>query len=365
MDLLQIGLEWFPQRGGGLDRMFYGLSQNFHLADVNTQSLVTASENIADHTVHRFASPDSALLLRWYAERTEVTKLKRDNDFDLVASHFALNTFPVLDKIDDIPLVFHFHGPWALESSAERKHAGIIWAKKQIELASYRAADAFIVLSKAFQSILHQEYSIPLEQIHIVPGGVDMKQFSVTQSPFESRAALGWPQDRKILLSVRRLAKRMGLENLIRSVSDIRLQHPDILLCIAGKGYLQSDLEVLIDELDLKNHVKLLGFVPDSQLPTAYRAANMSVVPSVSLEGFGLIVIESLACGTPVLASPVGGIPEILAPLSSDLLMEGSSPSQIAHGILEGLSGERYLPSEKDCCNYVEKTILGRLSPSR
>lgn len=361
INLLHIGLEWFPESGGGLERMFYGFAQNFHYVDVNAQNLVSASEEIEDPNVHGFASPDSSLLARCLSEREAVSKLQKLHKFDLVASHFALNTFPVLDKISGVPLVFHFHGPWALESLAEKQQSGSVWIKRQIEQATYRSASRFIVLSKAFKDILHREYGIPLERIHIVPGGVDMEQFSTSRSQSEARVELGWQEDRTTILTVRRLSKRMGLENLILAISKVRQQYPDVLLHIAGKGDLQADIEALIRERDLSNHVKLLGYVPDSQLPIAYRAANFSVVPTISLEGFGLIVIESLACGTPVLATPVGGIPEILSPFSSDLLMAGSSSEQIAQSLLEVLSGKRRLPSEEACRAYIEKKYTWRI----
>ena len=77
--------------------------------------------------------------------------------------------------------------------------------------------------------------------------------------------------------------------------------------------------------------------------------------PTVALEGFGLIVIESLAAGTPVLGTPIGGIPEILRPFSEDLVFEDSSPTKLATGIIEALSGDRTLPSSHDCLEYVKK----------
>ncbi|MGL5836306.1 MAG: glycosyltransferase, partial [Waterburya sp.] len=109
-----------------------------------------------------------------------------------------------------------------------------------------------------------------------------------------------------------------------------------------------------IIELELTDNVKLLGYVPDEQLPLCYRAANFSVVPTVALEGFGLIVVESLAAGTPVLGTPIGGIPEILKPFSTDLVFEGYQPEQLARGIMEALSGDRTLPDSQACLDYAQ-----------
>jgi glycosyltransferase involved in cell wall biosynthesis len=147
----------------------------------------------------------------------------------------------------------------------------------------------------------------------------------------------------------------MGLENLIAAIDKVRHYHPDILLYIAGKGELAQTLQAQIKELELSEHVHLLGYLAEQQLPLAYRAANFSVVPTLSFEGFGMIAIESLAAGTPVLATPVGGIPEILKPFCEDLLFEGCSVEQLVRGITEALSHQRLLPTSEVCQAYIRE----------
>lgn len=145
----------------------------------------------------------------------------------------------------------------------------------------------------------------------------------------------------------------MGLENLLRAIALVKTRYPNVLLHIAGKGALAETLQAQITELNLTNHVRLLGYLPDEQLPTAYRAANFSVVPTISFEGFGLIIIESLAAGTPVLGTPIGGIPEILQPFCPDLLFEDTSVDKLADGIIEVLSQKRQLPDREACQAYA------------
>ena len=105
---------------------------------------------------------------------------------------------------------------------------------------------------------------------------------------------------------------------------------------------------------NLKEHVRLAGFVPDADLPVAYRAANLSVVPSIALEGFGLVVLESLAAGTPVVVTPVGGLPEVVSGLSEDLILHGSSANHLAEGLAARLSALDKLPSEIACRAYAK-----------
>lgn len=355
---LQLGLHWHPEYAGGLNRVYYDCIKYLPQVGIDINGLVAGSTTVIQDSqglVQAFASPSASLWHRWQSLRLNFSQLLEENDYDLIASHFALYTFPVLDQLGDRPLVIHFHGPWASESRVEGSKLFTTWLKKNLEQITYRRATKFIVLSEAFRSILHQEYGIPLKCIHIVPGGVEVEDFNIPLSPIEAQTKLGWPKDRLIIFTLRRLEKRMGLENLISAIAQIRRQYPDILLLIAGKGTLKDNLNKQIEDLDLVNHVRLLGYLPEQNLAFAYRAANFSVVPTVALEGFGLIIIESLATGTPVLGTPVGGIPEILQPLSKDLLFESYSTQHLAQGIIEVLSGQRQLPSRLACQAYVKE----------
>jgi glycosyltransferase involved in cell wall biosynthesis len=319
---------------------------------------VTGSDRVIQSSggkVTAFAIADRSTLGRSLDLRKAVKRSLSNSDYDLIATHFALYTLPALDLLGSLPLVTHFHGPWALESKAEGAGWLSTWGKWAIEQLVYQRTNGFIVLSEAFRQILHQHYHVPLDKIFVVGGGIDTAAFNVGLTIAEARSKMGWQQDRRIILCVRRLVQRMGLESLIAAIALVRKKHPDVLLLIAGKGAISEVLRSQIQELQLENHVQLLGFVADQDLAIAYRAAELSIVPTVSLEGFGLIVIESLAAGTPVLGTPIGGIPEILQPLSPDLVLAGTKVEQLAQGLIEALSGERQIPDAEACQDYVRQ----------
>ena len=211
------------------------------------------------------------------------------------------------------------------------------------------------MLSQAFHNVLSQDYGVPEDLIRIVPGGADIERFDLAASREEARRQLGWPADRPILLAVRRLARRMGLENLIGAIDQVRREVPDVLLFIAGKGPLAETLQAQIDEQGLRDHVKLLGYLPDDDLPLAYRAAGLSVVPTVAFEGFGLITVESLAAGTPVLVTPVGGLPEVVRDLAPELVFDQSDKEAIADRLTGVLRGNVELPDASACRCYAAK----------
>ncbi|MFO8100174.1 MAG: glycosyltransferase family 4 protein [Salinibacter sp.] len=350
---------WLPEQpGNGLDRMYHNLIDALPGAGVEVHGLVAGSPAVAhttDGRVRAFAPDTASLVSRLSAVRRAARAALAEQNVDLVAAHFALYAAPILDLLDDRPLVVHFHGPWALESGAEGDSGLRTRAKKMLERLVYRRATRCIVLSDAFREVLTREYQVPADRIDLVPGGVDVDRFDTGRSRSAARHRLGWPRDRPIVLSVRRLTHRMGLESLIDAIGAIRTAHPDVLLHIAGQGPLRDDLQRRVDAAGLASHVRLLGFVPDADLPLAYRAADVSIVPTVALEGFGLITIESLAAGTPVLVTPVGGLPEAVSGLASSLVLDGHEPSALAAGLHSALARPDRLPSAAACQDYARR----------
>ena len=145
----------------------------------------------------------------------------------------------------------------------------------------------------------------------------------------------------------------MGLEALIEAFAQITLQHPDAKLMIGGQGPLREELEQQVLHAGLSKNVEFLGFIPEATLPVVYAAADLSIVPSSELEGFGLISLESLACGTPVLVTPVGGLPDTVNGLGEDLVLKGTSVDHIAEGLLGWLDGTLRIPSRDACREHV------------
>jgi len=357
VEILQLGMGWFPEQAGGLNRFYYDLTNQLYSDGVGIHGLVAGTDSVRQNSqglVSAFSDRNASLVKRWWAARKSTTSILDENHIDVAASHFALYTFPVLDKLNDIPLVVHFQGPWAEEGAVEGGGHYATVLKKFIEKSVYNRASRYIVLSSAFGEILARCYGVDEGLIHVIPGGVNSARFAVDKSVSEVRDELGWSLDRPIVLVVRRLARRMGLENLLDAVEKVRRDIPDILVLIAGKGPLHEELEAVIAKRNIGNNVRLLGFVPDEKLPLAYRAANLTIVPTVSLEGFGLITLESMAAGTPVLVTPVGGLPETVSGLSEQLILPGYDSKDLAWGMRSALEGSLRLPSEKDCIKHVQ-----------
>ena len=357
--ILKIGMGWFAEEPGGLNRMYAGLLGALGAHGASVEGVVAGDQRAANAPANvRFFAPREAGVARRLSACRRLVRASLDSAaIDVVAAHFAAYVLPVLDLIGERPFVFHFHGPWAAESRAEWQYGPRVAVKRAVERAVYRRADRFIVLSHAFAAVLCRQYGVAPEKVHIVPGGVESRRFRTSMTRAAAREALGIPANRAVVGVVRRLVHRMGLEGLLEAMTIVRRRVPESLLVIAGTGPLAAQLARRIGELGLERHVALAGFVADDDLPTFYRACDLSVVPSLALEGFGLTTIESLAAGTPVLVTPVGGLPETVQSLDPKLVLNDTAPSTIAAGIAEALRGPRALPTAERCARYAERNF--------
>lgn len=285
--------------------------------------------------------------------KARAEQLWAETKFDVVHSHFAYAAEgPSQVTPASVPHIRTFHGPWDAEGYVEDTSAilaaksPVSKAKKtlqrtvkykmrhSIEKHDLERSGAVTVLSNYFGNEVLR-FGIPKDKIHLIPGGANIERFFPTDDGRAgARQRLDLPQDREILFTVRRLAPRMGLDNLIRAMKKVVAQYPKALLLLGGKGPEQAKLEGIIAELGLSDNVRLVGFIPDDHLADYFRAANLFVLPTMALEGFGLVTVEALASGTPVIGTPVGGTVEILSGLDRRLLAGSVESDALAEAIL-------------------------------
>ena len=127
----------------------------------------------------------------------------------------------------------------------------------------------------------------------------------------------------------------MGLDRLLLAMQTVVEKIPHALLIIGGRGPLKDQLSALVERLALTKHVHMAGFIPEDQLPRYYQMADLFVLPTQELEGFGMVTLEALASGLPVLGTPVGGTNEILPGLDRRLVLSDSNPQTMAQGIID------------------------------
>jgi glycosyltransferase involved in cell wall biosynthesis len=174
------------------------------------------------------------------------------------------------------------------------------------------------------------------EKILVIPNGVDVAKFYPVPKE-EARKKLGVPHKR-VLLSVGHLVPEKGFDLILQAlkllVEEWHEEH--LYLVVIGDGRLRKELEQMVAGLNLEAQVSFVGNVPHQELHLWYSAADLFCLAS-SREGWPNVLLESLACGTPVVATDVGGIPEIIRSEQIGLLTQRSA-REIAAGIARGLN---------------------------
>lgn len=168
------------------------------------------------------------------------------------------------------------------------------------------------------------------------PTGLDFDHFSPGDK-MAARAACGIPEDQQVLLYVGRLAPEKGLPYLLDAFAPVAGRFPKAMLYIVGSGPLRESLEKQCQDNGIETRVRFVGHVSKG-LPNWYRAADVTVVPSY-LEWFGMVTAESMACGTPVIATEAGGSLDIVREFECGLLVPPRNAEALAEAMTTVLSG--------------------------
>jgi glycosyltransferase involved in cell wall biosynthesis len=168
---------------------------------------------------------------------------------------------------------------------------------------------------------------IPPARIAVIPNGVNAEQFVPPAGPRQD-----------VLLFVGTLIKRKGADYLLRAMPGIATRHPAVQLVVVGEGPEQSALEQLAGALGIAPQVQFIGQQPRDRIRDWMQRAKLLVLPSLE-EGLGVVLLESLACGTPIVASNVGGIPDVVVP-EVGLLVPPADPERLAEAVDQLLGDE-------------------------
>lgn len=335
----------FPPGGGGSEKYAYeianALGARGHDVDVFTQASGRMVETVETHEnvdVYRVTTTRKYLVTfetLYYSIRT---RLRVDFDsYDVIhGTLMPASTIGLLGvRKENTPIVVTSHS-FALEE---------VFAHDADQLPDYllkyffhpmnvamdniaaRSADQIIAISTRMKEQLHESYRISPDRITHVPHGVDSTVFRPAVQPHPSVS-----RDKITLLFVGRLVTRKRASLAIETLA--QLDRDDVELLIAGTGRRRSQLQALARSLDLDEQVKFLGYVPKEELPLLYASSDLFLFMS-NYEGFGLVILESMASGTPVVGRPVGGVPDVIEDNENGVITPGESEA-IAERI-EGL----------------------------
>lgn len=190
-------------------------------------------------------------------------------------------------------------------------------------------AHGVIAVSNALKQKM-QELATPADKIRVIANGVDIKRFYPVDRA-EARRYLGLPDSGPLVLSVGSLVPHKGHQRVLSAIAELALKYPGLRLYVVGEGHFRKQLQSLLHEKGLMGRVIMLGQVPNDQLKYWYSGADVTCLAS-DREGLPNVLLESLACGTAVVATHVGGIPEVVVSPQLGILVEPSD-----RGITAGL----------------------------
>ncbi len=228
----------------------------------------------------------------------------------------------------NLPLVVTEHDPFELPKF-----------KKYIKNKLMKHVQKIVTVSHSNEKLMQKLYPDLKNYTTTVLNGIDstwfesqLLNFSETKMKEFREEEFGADDNTKVILTVAELHERKGLEYLIKAMPAILKKMDNLKLIIVGKGPQQQELDKLIEKENLANNIKLLGH--RKSIPKIMASANLFVLPSVK-EAFGLVILEAMAAWLPVLASNVGGIPEIIEDGVNGFLIEPKNSEKLSKKILE------------------------------
>ncbi|MBK8401734.1 MAG: glycosyltransferase family 4 protein [Propionivibrio sp.] len=258
--------------------------------------------------------------------------IKEGFDFDIIDSHYY---YP--DGVAAAMLARWFNKPFVV--TARGTDLNLIprytLPRRMMQWTASRA-DASIGVCKALTDVLGN-WGIPNDRLKVMRNGVDLERFHPLPVS-EVRRELGLSGS-LIMLSVGYLVERKGHHLVIDALAKLLPEHPDAMLIIIGEGVERRNLETQVTRLGLEKSVRFTGALPNKELSRWYSAADVLVLAS-SREGWANVLLESMACGTPVVATRIWGTPEVVTNTRVGRLADERTASKLASAVSELLASK-------------------------
>ena len=272
-----------------------------------------------------------------FVEALQIYQAK--HHYPLIHTNYWISAWVGLEmqKTHGVQLVHTYHSLGAIKYQSVPNRPAIANTRLEVEQQILEQANCVVATSPQEQEVLRSLVSSQ-GHIEVIPCGTDIENFHAIPKS-EARSQLGFQPDEKIVLYVGRFDPRKGIETLVRACAQLKKQPSNIrLVIVGGSDSTQSDgderirIEAIVQSLGLAEQTTFAGRVGHDRLPLYYTAADVCVIPS-HYEPFGLVAIESMACGTPVVASAVGGLKFSIVPEETGLLVPPQDVDAFAEAI--------------------------------
>jgi glycogen(starch) synthase len=271
----------------------------------------------------------------------KMAEVSHQVNFDLMHVHDWLAAFSGISFKHYMkkPMVLTVHSTEV--GRAQGLHSPDSFSIDGIEWWATYEADKVIVCSQSMKDEICGHFNLPLEKVDVIPNAIDAShyQISVDRGSVRQRYGVGWGE--KLVLCVGRLVPQKGIEYFIRAIPSIASRFPEAKFIIVGEGWSRDALEAEARATGHRNKIRFTGFVSDKEVVNLMTSADVLVVPSI-YEPFGIVALEGMATGVPVVASQVGGLAEVIEHDRTGVFVYPRSPDSIAWGIGKVLSDSGY-----------------------
>lgn len=294
--------------------------------------------------------------------KKHVKKFLAGEVFDLVHIHSLYTGKGVMNALgDSTQYVYTIHSPVVLEQRLNWQHQGLKGKAKLLLAMNYfkklendmiKSVSAVHVLSKFTETKIKLFHNIS-KKLNVIPHWPKPK-YARKMTKEKARQILNWPENPPILFTVRNHIARTGIDIAIEALAPLAAQGKCFFV-IAGDGPLRKKYQQqALDKGADTSQVLFTGHLSDEQLALAYQAADLFILPTIDLECFGLIILESLASGCPVLGTDVGAIPELLGSVSPDFMVPPNNAQKLREKALDILNNKINIPDTKKLIEFVK-----------
>ncbi|TWT40902.1 Alpha-D-kanosaminyltransferase [Phycisphaerae bacterium RAS1] len=285
-----------------------------------------------------------------------------ETSWHLVHMHTAFTGGGVFQVLGRNPrYVYTMHSPIVLENEINWAQQGIVGRiKAWMGLGKLKAAEHKVLDPATDIQTLSNFTKVQVDHFHKMGHKVRViphwrrPELRREMDKAEARRRLGWPLDEKILFTVRIHGPRYGIDVAIRAAAPL-IQDKRCWFAIGGDGPLRPTLENLAKELGVAERTRFTGRLSDADLALAYQAADLFVLPTLSLECFGLITIEAMSFGCPVIGTDAGATPEILDKYCPGLVVPAGNVEALREKLGAYFAGRLQTPDEAATVAFIEK----------
>jgi glycosyltransferase involved in cell wall biosynthesis len=226
-----------------------------------------------------------------------------------------------------VPLVMTFHSTESARSpSSSSPESSLV---KGLEWWGSYEASTVVAVSEWMKDQIVTQFNLPARKVVNIPNAVDTDKFNKRVNRTKARHKWSIKPGEKLITAVGRLTSQKGFDDLIRAFPIILKYAPNARLLLIGDGYMRSELQELAQYEGVASRITLAGFISDPDLIDAIKSSDVIVVPS-RFEPFGIIALEAMAAGVPVVVSRVGGLAEIVQDTVDGLEVDPNKPESIA-----------------------------------